>query len=116
MIDDSWWQFLTVTKIELLGLKAAPLLRFASTGNLAEAFFTSKMERLGLMLLQQKDITENSQEIKEDVDLLPRNLSQVAPHVPLINDIISNQWWDNITVKKLNEARKTLAPLMKYRR
>jgi type I restriction enzyme R subunit len=74
------------------------------------------MERLGLMLLQQKDVSEQSQEIKEDVDLLPRNLSQVTPHVPLINDIISHQWWNNITVKKLDEARKALAPLMKYRR
>lgn len=116
VFEDSWWQLMTVTKIELLRLKAAPLLRFASTGNLSEAFFTSKMERLGLMLLQQKDVAEQSQEIKEDVDLLPRNLSQVAPHVPLINDIISHQWWNNINAKKLDEARKALAPLMKYRR
>lgn len=116
VFDDSWWQLMTVTKLELLRLKAAPLLRFASTGNLQEAFFTSKMERLGLMLLQQKDISESSQEIKEDVDLLPRNLSQVAPHVLLINDIISQQWWNAVTVKGLDDAKKALAPLMKYRR
>lgn len=116
VFDDSWWQLMTTTKIEILRMKAAPLLRFASIGNLAEAFFTSKMERIGLMLLQQKDIATISQEIKEDVDLIPRNLSQVAPHVPLMNDLIGNAWWESVTPKKIDEARKTLAPLMKYRR
>lgn len=116
VFEDSWWQFITNIKIELLRMKAAPLLRFAATVSLAETFFTSKMERIGLMLMQQKDIEVGSREIQEDVDLLPRNLSQVAPHVPLMNDILGSQWWENITVKKLDEARQALAPLMKYRR
>ena len=30
--------------------------------------------------------------------------------------LILYQWWNNLTVKKLDEARKSLAPLMKYRR
>jgi type I restriction enzyme, R subunit len=114
--DDDWWKLITVNKIELLRLKVAPLLRFAATGSLAEAFFTSKMERIGLNLLQQKDIGSASTNIKEEVDLLPRNLPQVQPFSALINDMIGNTWWENITVKKLDDARKKLAPLMKYKR
>lgn len=114
--DDDWWKLMTANKIELLRLKVAPLLRFASTGSLAEAFFISKMERIGLNLLQKKDITHAGADIKEEVDLLPRNLPQIAPFAVLINDMIGNNWWENITVAKLDDARQKLAPLMKYKR
>ncbi len=114
--DDDWWKLMTANKIELLRLKVAPLLRFASAGSLAEAFFISKMERIGLQLMQQKDIANASAAIKEEVDLLPRNLPQIAPCAALINDMIGNNWWQDITVKKLDDARKKLAPLMKYKR
>ena len=116
VFDDDWWKLMTATKIEFLRLRIGPLLRFAATGNLAEAFFISKMERLALNLLQQKDITRTSGNIKEEVDLLPRNLPQVAPCATLINDMIGDNWWQEITIKKLDDARKKLAPLMKYKR
>lgn len=116
VFDDSWWQFLTANKLELLRLKVGPLLRFANAGNLAEAFFTSKMERISLSLLQKKNIDTASIDIKEDVDLLPRNLPQIAPHVALINDMLGTNWWADINLKKLDNAAKSLAPLMKYRR
>lgn len=114
--DDDWWKLMTVNKIELLRLKVAPLLRFASTGSLAEAFFISKMERIGLNLLLQKNITTAGTDIKEEVDLLPRNLPQVAPFTALINDMIGNNWWEELSLEKLDDARKKLAPLMKYKR
>ena len=114
--EDEWWQLITANKIELLRLKVGPLLRFASTGSLAEAFFTSKMERIGLNLLQQKDNSNVSANIKEEVDLLPRNLPQIAPHAALINDMIGNSWWENLNLQKVDNARKVLAPLMKYKR
>src|SRR6185436_6769404 len=57
-----------------------------------------------------------STNIKEEVDLLPRNLPQVAPYTGLINDMLGNNWWEDISLKKLDEARKALAPLMKYKR
>jgi type I restriction enzyme R subunit len=113
---DEWWQYLTENKLELLRMKVAPLLRFAGAGNLAEAFFTSKMERLSLAVLQQKDTATQVDTIKEDVDLLPRSLGQVQPLVPLINDILGGAWWNDLTAAKVDEARKQLAPQMKYRR
>lgn len=114
--ENDWWLLVTVSKIELLRMKLAPLLRFAATGNLAEAFFVSKMERLGLSILQEKDISTAKTNIQEEVDLLPRNLPQVAPHVGLINDMIGSNWWQEPTVAKLDHARKILAPIMKYKR
>jgi type I restriction enzyme, R subunit len=116
VLEDSWWQYLTANKLEFLRMKIGPLLRFAATGNLSEAFFTSKMERLGLSLLQQKDITTAGNDIKEDVDLLPRNLPQVAPYAALINDMLGSNWWKNVNLQKLDGAKNLLAPMMKYRR
>lgn len=116
VFEQNWWQLLTVNKIELLRLKVGPLLRFAATGSLAEAFFTSKMERISLQLLQQKTIANATMQIQEEVDLLPRNLPQVAAAACLINDILSSSWWQDVTVQKIDEARQQLAPLMKYKR
>jgi len=116
IFDDEWWTFITVSKIELLRMKIGPLLRFAATGNLAEAFFTSKMERIGLELLQQKNIDNAAAHMKEQIHLLPTNLSQVAPYAGLINDMTGNNWWEGVTLQKLDAARKSLAPLMKYKR
>ncbi len=45
---DDFWQYLTPQKLELLRMKVAPLLRFVPDVNLDEAFFTSKVERVGL--------------------------------------------------------------------
>jgi len=115
-LDDAWWQFMTANKLEFLRLKVGPLLRFAGTGSLAEAFFVSKMERIGLHLLQQKNIADASANIKEEVDLLPRNLPQIAPYAGLINEMLSNKWWEKLNLQKLDSARKALAPLMKYKR
>ncbi len=114
--DDSWYGYITTDKLELLRMKVGPLLRFAPTGNLAEAFFTSKMERLSLSLLEGKDVAAAAEGIREDIDLLPRNLSQVAPALPLVNAMLTGDWWAQATVAKADEARKTLAPLMKYKR
>ena len=114
--DDNWFHYITSEKLELLRLKVGPLLRFASSGNLAEAFFTSKMERLSLSLLERKDIGSAAEGIRSDIDLLPRNLSQVAPALPLINDMLSGDWWAQPTASKVDDARKALAPLMKYKR
>lgn len=116
VFDNAWWQFMTANKIEFLRLKVAPLLRFATAGSLAEAFFISKMERIGLNILQQKDISDAAANIKEEVDLISRNLPQVAPFAGLINDMTGNNWWQEITINKIDTARKSLAALMKYKR
>lgn len=116
VFEEEWWQYLNYNKIEFLRMKVGPLLRFAGTGNLAEAFFISKMERISYSLLQQKDIEAAAANIRTDVDLLPRNLPQITPHAGLINDMLGATWWEQVNTTQVDEARKTLAPLMKYKR
>jgi len=114
--EDDFWKHLSSKKVELLRMKVAPLLRFVPDVNLPEAVFTSKMERYGLYHLQRKDTSALRETIKEDVSLLPTNLSQVAPHEKLINDMLSATWWEAADLSRLDQAIKALAPLMRYRR
>lgn len=118
VFEDVWWSYLTVNKLELLRLKVAPLLRFAPVGNLVEAFFTAKMERLSLSLLQKRDIAASADSIKADIDALYQNkaLPAVAPLESLLFAMLSNKWWSEATPKEVDEAREVIAPVMKYKR
>ncbi|MBL7847752.1 MAG: DEAD/DEAH box helicase family protein [Cyclobacteriaceae bacterium] len=113
---DDFWNYLTAQKIELLRMKVAPLLRFVPDVNLAEAFFTSKMERAGLFLLQHKDLAPIISSIREDVDLLPSTIAQVQQQMPLKEAILSNAFWEKVNLKQIDLGRKALAPLMRYKR
>ena len=118
-VRDAWqndfWNYITRDKIEFLKLKVAPLLRFVPGINNYEAFFVSKMERLGLNFLQRKDLAAAIESIKEDVSLLPTNLSQVAQHIRVINDMLTNKFWQEADLNTIDETKETLAPIMKYK-
>lgn len=113
--DDEFWKYITAHEIEFLRLKVAPLLRFVPDVRIEEEFFVSKMERCGLALLERKDLKPLIESIREDVDLLPTNLAQVAAHRRHIDAVLSNDFWQAITLATLDEAKEVLAPLMKYR-
>ncbi|OGU73484.1 MAG: type I restriction endonuclease, partial [Ignavibacteria bacterium RBG_16_34_14] len=118
-VKDAWqndfWNYITRDKIEFLKLKVAPLLRFVPGINNEEAFFINKMERLGLNFLQRKDLATVIESIKEDVSLLPTNLAQVAVHIRVINDVLSNEFWKEANLALIDETKETLAPIMKYK-
>lgn len=114
--DDEYWRYLTPEKLEFLRLKVAPLMRYVPFVNPAEAFFTSKMERLGLALLQGKPLKSHIDSIREDVDLLPTNIADVAVHRSTIDAVIAGRFFDNLSLSSVDQAKVALAPLMKYRR
>ncbi|MCX6151734.1 MAG: DEAD/DEAH box helicase family protein [Ignavibacteriales bacterium] len=113
--QNDFWNYITRVRIEFLKLKVAPLLRFVPGMNNDEAFFISKMERIGLNFLQRKDLAVAIESIKEDVSLLPTNLAQVAVHIRLINNLLTNDFWKEADLTKIDETKETLAPIMKYK-
>jgi len=113
---DDFWQYLTPQKIELLRMKVAPLLRFVPDVNLDEAFFTSKMERVSLALLQKKDTAALIASIRDDVSLLPSNIAQVQEKMLIKEAVLANKFWEEASLKKIEDARVALAPLMRYKR
>ena len=115
-LESDFWKYLTPQKIELLRMKLGPLLRFVPGVSLTEAFFTSKMERCGLALLQKKEASQIINSIREDVDLIPSSITQVQERMDYKEAILSKQFWDKPTLKNIDEAKTVLAPLMKYKR
>jgi type I restriction enzyme, R subunit len=114
--EDDFWRYITAEKIQFLRMKVGPLLRFVPKVNHDIAFFTSKMERCGLAIMQHRDLGQHIQSIREDVDLLPTNLDKVAQQRETIDDAFSNDFWLGITVEKLDRTKDALAPLMRYKR
>jgi len=113
--EEDFWRYLTTDKLEFLKLKVGPLLRFVPGVNPAQAFFVSKMERCGLTLLQSKDLQSHIESIREDVALLPGNLAEVAAQRHYIDALLSNDFWTDISLAKIDEAKEALKPLMRYR-
>ncbi|MBS4027194.1 MAG: DEAD/DEAH box helicase family protein [Ignavibacteriales bacterium] len=114
--EDDFWNYLTANKLDFLRLKVAPLLRFVPHIQPPKEFFVSKMERCGLALLQKKDLQTHIDSIREDVSLLPTNISEVATKRDIIEMLLSNDFKQSLTLAKLDEVRDVLAPLMKYKR
>jgi type I restriction enzyme R subunit len=113
---DEFWRYITPREIEFLRLKVGPLLRYVPNVNPAVEFFTIKMEKCGLALLERKDLKKHIESIREDVDLLPTNLDVVAARRGYIDRVLSNEFWDKTNLAALDEVKETLGPLMKYRR
>ena len=118
--EDDFWNYMNKEKIEILRMRVAPLLRFAADISLTEIFFLIKMERLALLILNKETKSkafENLKEsIKEELSLLPTNISQVAENKELITDILGGNWFDKVTVSAIDAGKKKLSPLMKYKR
>lgn len=113
--QNDFWNYITRDKIEFLKLMVAPLLRFVPGINNDEAFFISKMERAGLHFLQRKDLTTLIESVKEDISPLPTNLAQVAQHIRVINDVLTNKFWQEADLAMIDVTKETLAPIMKYK-
>lgn len=114
--QDDFWNYITKDKLDFLRLKVAPLLRYVPGVRPAEAFFISKMERCGLAKIQKRDLKTHRDSIREDVGLLPTNLAEIGARRTYVDAIITNVFWDNLTLASLDEAKEVLAPLMKYKR
>lgn len=114
--DDEFWDYINKVKIEFLRLKVAPLLRFITGLNLAEALFTNKIERCGLKILTKGEFNTLIESVKEDVSLLPTNLPQIKDKISYYHEILGSDYWGNASLLRLDESRKALAPLMKFKR
>lgn len=114
--EDDFWNYITPDKLEFLRLKVAPLLRYVPGVRPAEAFFISKMERCGLAKIQKRDLKTHRDSIREDVGLLPTNIAEVAARRTYVDAILTNVFWENLTLASLDEAKEVLATLMKFKR
>lgn len=112
--SDAFWSYIAPASVEFLRTKVGPLLRLASAVDVAEATFTSKMERLKLQLVMGKSDATTRQSIADDVSRLPSFVHENPAMQPAITLCISPNLSRN-DVPLLTDAIVKLAPLMKLR-
>jgi len=113
--EDSFWSYITPKKIQFLGLKVGPLLRYASCTDVQSATFTSKVERLKLQILVGEDALSTAKSIAEDASRLPDFVREDTKCEQAITLCCSPQL-QKATAAELNQVIDVLADNMKYRR
>jgi type I restriction enzyme R subunit len=111
-------QFAAATESDLREI-AAPLMRWRNIrGNEAAYRFDLLITRLELELLrggpQLPSVLDLKAKVEEQVELLMKHQNPVKAKADTINTLRSNDFWDNVTVSKLEHARIALRGVMKF--
>jgi type I restriction enzyme R subunit len=113
--DDHFWTYISADKLALLRLRVGPLLRYAPGIDVAEATFTSKVERLKLQIQTGKDPSTTAQSIAEDASLLPKFVFEDPQRQGPARLCLTPQL-QTASVAQLNGIIDVLASQMKNRR
>lgn len=115
---DKFWKERNQDFFNLLENRVAPLMRWRDIEGEADAMsFDIKVTRLQLSLVlgDQDAFAAMQDKIIEDIERLRTNLNQVKQELDLINAVQMANWWQGVTIEKLEDMRKRLRALMKYR-
>jgi type I restriction enzyme R subunit len=96
----------------------APLMEWINITGHEEAYkFDRLVARLQTALLQGSSRFDDfKDELLDQVSRLPVNLNQVKVKLPVIEQVKSPEFWDQVTVHDLEQVRKELRGIMQYRR
>lgn len=111
------WTHLSAAHFEQLGKEIAPLLRFMPDVNLPVMSFEARAERLAVAHLtgQRERVAQLREAILEDIDLLPAGLAEVQAEEALLAWVRSNGFWEHLDYARIEELRRAIAPLMRFR-
>lgn len=112
---DSFWNFMTAQKIEVLRVKVAPLLRHVPGVDVSAATFTSKIERLKYQILTHKVQNSLTESIAEDVSRLPDFVTSKQACREAVGLCLSGRL-ETAGQGELSGVIDALADQMKYRR
>jgi type I restriction enzyme R subunit len=112
---ESFWRFMSPQKLDFLRFKVAPLLRYVHGVDVAEATFTSKVERLKYQILTDKVQPSAVEIIREDVGRLPEFVYEKEACKKAIELSLSPAL-ESASPRELSEVITALAPQMKYKR
>jgi type I restriction enzyme R subunit len=112
---DQFWQFLTQASLDFLRMRVGPLLRHVGNIDVADATFTSKVERLKYQMLAKKVDPSLLESIAEDVKLLPQFVHEKAACKDAIETCLSSRL-AQASPEALSAIVATLGPQMRYKR
>jgi type I restriction enzyme, R subunit len=95
----------------------SPLMKWVNIrGNILAYRFDHLIVKAQIeLLVNSNKFEELKDKIIEEVSLLKRNLNQVKMKQTLIDKVLSDSFWDGITVLQLDRIRKELRDIMKYK-
>jgi type I restriction enzyme R subunit len=115
VLGDEFWGFIGDAQLQFLRFKIGPLLRFASHVDVAEATFTSKVERLRLQLLTGDPQPALVQNIAEDVSRLPEFVLRNPENRAAVK-LLGSTDLKATPSSDIRAALEQLASTMRYRR
>ncbi len=112
------WDSVGIDPIEFLKKKIGPLMRFKRDVNIKEASFISKVERLGIAILENNtsEIERLKKDIGETIECLPRTINVVKDKEELLDKVLSKRFWEDITFEDTQMLLHEITGLMQYKR
>lgn len=115
---DAFWtlhddQFYTTLRTSI-----SPLMRWRDIQGEGDAIgFDVKVTKLELALIRNDsdEFARLQDNVLDDIARLRTNLNQVKVELSFINEVRNSAWWSNPTLEKLEELRRRLRGLMKFR-
>ena len=116
-LSSGLWDNVAIDPLEFLKNRIAPLMRYAKDVNLTIASYTLKIERLGLALLlgDENEVERLRTSVAEMLDCLPRTLNVVQEKEELLDQVLTNKFWNEITFDDCQMLLNEFAELMRYK-
>ena len=117
--NETFWKHFNNDSLRLLRAQIMPLMRWQDMQQEEDAMqFDTKIANLETSFLRRnRDLFDSIKNgIVTDLVRLPKQLNQIKPEVEFINKVENNDWWTDISFNKMEETRKRLRGLMKFKR
>ncbi|MEW5936641.1 MAG: DEAD/DEAH box helicase family protein [Candidatus Thermoplasmatota archaeon] len=111
------WDSVGTDPLKFMKEKMAPLMRYKEDVDVNAASFTLKAERLGLAILEEKtdEIQRLKAEIGEMLECLPRTLDAVRAKEKLLDMVLTNKFWDDVTYEDSQILIDEFSALMRFK-
>ena len=115
--DRRSWASLTADDVAEIGKYIAPIIP-AQDEDVMARFFDQKLYGIMYDYLMAKDITVKAQQVEETADKLSSPNLQTIPQIkakqPFIQQVRYPEFWEDVTVDKLETVRTQLRDLLKF--
>ena len=117
-LSPNLWESYAIDPIDFLHKNIAPLMRYKPNVNLSVAFFTNKVERLAVAILnsREEDAENLKKSIATDLECLPTNLTVVQDKIELLDEAKSRTFWNRVAYEDTQMLIREFAELMKYKK
>ena len=114
---DAFWARLREADLQLLGATIAPILRAATGVDFKVSRFRIDVVELGTALLTGNDEAKRAlrEAIRDQVRELAPGVNLVERERALIDAVLGDAWWEDVTDDALRDLSERLAPLMRFR-